>query len=306
MILSSFTSVVRSGFRNIRQSEANLINSGKLLINSQIGLNSTDIKDYEFKIFSQWGEDGIIQYLVRNLAIFEESFIEFGVEDFFESNCRFLMMNNFWRGFIIDGSKTNINKLESSYYYFRYDLQAVDRFITKDNICSILNSSGFSKNLGIISIDIDGIDYFVFESLVEWRPSIYIFEYNSLFGKDAPVSVPYDPKFYRTDKHWSNVYWGASLAAFDGLAQERGYSLVGVNSAGSNAFYVRNDLLNDKVKATTIDDCYRPMCFRESRDQSGKLTFKAGRDKIDLVRDMPLTNVRTGEELRVADVAEPY
>ncbi len=302
-MLAMLQQLIRTTVRTGRQSETLIMLNAAQLIAMQKSNPSTCINDYEFKAFSQWGEDGIIQYLINNLDIKHRSFIEFGVEDFFESNCRFLMINDFWSGFVIDGSQGNIDKIKASYYIFKHPLQTKCSFITKDNICSLLEESGFPKDLGILSVDIDGIDYFVFESLEAWKPAIYIFEYNSLFGKDLPLSVPYDAGFQRTQKHYSNIYWGASLAAFDQLAVKRGYSIVGVNKAGSNAFYVRNDLLNDRVKATTVDECYRPMSFRESRDQNGKLTFLDGQAKVDLVKDLPLVNVVTGEKLTVGDIA---
>jgi hypothetical protein len=302
MAIGSFSAHLRSGIRSIRQTETILMNSGRLLINSQISLESTDLSDYEFKIFSQWGEDGILQYLTRNLEIDENSFIEFGVEDFFESNCRFLMMKDHWKGFVIDGSRKNIDAICSSYYFFQYQLETCESFITRENIGELLERSGFSKNVGIISVDIDGVDYHIFESLAEWNPAIFIFEYNSVFGKESAVTVPYDPQFVRRQKHWSNQYWGASLAAFDYLARLRGYSIVGVNSAGSNAFFVRNDLLNDRVKATSVAECFRPMSFRDSRDKAGNLTYKSGLEQRALIAHLPLVDVKTGSTLLVADL----
>ncbi len=304
MVIAKIKSYLQAGVRSMRQTEAVLINNGRMLINSQFALTSNDIVDYEFKIFSQWGEDGIIQYLVRNLEIENKTFIEFGIEDFFESNCRFLMMKDFWSGFVIDGSDRNIAKLHSSYYFFQYELATCCSFITKENINDLLAKSKFDKNVGIISVDIDGVDYHIFEAMAEWRPAIYIFEYNSNFGKTAPIAVPYDPAFVRQEKHYSNQYWGASLAAFDHLAKQRGYSIVGVNGAGSNAFYVRNDLLNDRVKATSVDACFRNMSFRDSRDRDGNLTF-AGKDRRRaMMADMPVVNVVTSEILKVSDIAD--
>jgi hypothetical protein len=302
MAIGTIKTHLQSGVRAMRQAETALINDGRVLINSQIPLKSTNITDYEFKIFSQWGEDGIIQYLVRNLEIESKTFIEFGIEDFFESNCRFLMMKDFWSGFVIDGSEQNIQKLQSSYYFFQYNLETCRAFIDKDNINSLLSRSNFGKRPGIISIDIDGVDFHVFEAMADWMPAIYIFEYNSNFGKVAPVTVPYDPSFIRREKHYSNQYWGASLPAFDYVAKQRGYSIVGVNGAGSNAFYVRNDLLNDRVKATDVETCFREMCFRDSRDKDGKLTFADAAKRRALMADMPLVNAATGETLHVKDL----
>ena len=106
--------------------EAELLATGRLLSNQQYNLEFKNIKDYEFKIFSQFGDDGIIQYLIKNLDIKNKTFIEFGVEDYMESNTRFLMMNDNWSGFIIDGSKDSINSIKNTNWYWKYDLCCLD------------------------------------------------------------------------------------------------------------------------------------------------------------------------------------
>lgn len=190
-----------------RQLDEIKINQGRILSELHSRKQSASLSDYEFKVFSQWGEDGIIQFLISNLNVRNKTFIEFGVEDFFESNCRFLMMKDNWSGFVIDGSVKNIERLKSSYFYWRYNLLGVASFITRENIAHLLESSGFDKNPGILSIDIDGVDYHVLAELQSWKPSILIVEYNTVFGFNRPVTVPYDANFHRTHKHFSNLYF---------------------------------------------------------------------------------------------------
>src|SRR5579863_5061880 len=108
------------------------INQGIILSTLNESRRTTNLKDYEFKVFSQWGEDGIIQHLTRIVPIKNKTFIEFGVEDFIESNCRFLLMRNNWKGFVIDSSRINIHRLKSSNLYWKYHIDAVDAFITKE------------------------------------------------------------------------------------------------------------------------------------------------------------------------------
>ena len=285
-----------------RTSETVLINQGRILASLNSDRRYGQLSDYEFKVFSQFGEDGIIQHLTQNLAIESKTFIEFGVENFQESNCRFLMMKDLWRGFVIDGSTKNINSLKSSYFYWQYQIQAECGFIDKDSIHSILQRSDFGKSPGILSVDIDGVDYHILKELDQWTPSILIVEYNSLFGSQLSVTVPYAPDFVRSERHYSNQYWGASLPAFSDLAAERGMSLVGVTSTGQNAFFVRNELLNDVVRKVTVEDCFRKMCFRDGRDKKGKLTFAGVAESRDLIGDLPLTNTRDGSELRVNEL----
>lgn len=271
------------------------INQGLILSEMNRNKLSNNIKDYEFKVFSQWGEDGIIQHLLDILDIKNKTFIEFGVEDFFESNCRFLLMNNNWSGLVIDGSKDNIEILKNSYFYWKYDLKAIAGFITKYNINEILNDSGFDQDIGILSIDLDGNDYYVLELINFYKPRILICEYNSVYGALRSISIPYQDDFERTQKHYSNLYFGASLGAMTYLANKKGYSLVGTNSASNNAFYVRNDLLNDKLEVLSAEQAFVPSKIREGRDAHGALTYVAGDDRINVIQGMPVLNVITNE-----------
>ena len=267
------------------------INQGIILSAINENKSTKNLKDYEFKVFSQWGEDGIIQHLTKSLEIKNKTFIEFGVEDFMESNCRFLLMKDDWKGFVIDGEKSNIQKLKNSYFYWRHHLEAVDKFITKENINEILEKSGFDNDLGILSVDLDGNDFFILEEIKNFNPRILICEYNSVFGARRKISIPYQADFYRTNTHHSNLYWGASLAAMTYLADKKGYSLVGTNTASCNAFYVRNDLLNDKVEVLSVDAAYSPSNYRESRDADGNLTFITGDKRLDVIKGLPVYEV---------------
>jgi hypothetical protein len=266
--------------------------TGLARLNESIG--STRLKDHEFKVFSQWGEDGIIQYLTRAIDIAHPTFIEFGVEDFREANCRFLLMKDNWRGFVIDGSEVNISRLRDSYFYWKFQIDAVDAFITRENINDLLARSGFDQDLGILSIDLDGIDYHVLESINTFRPRILICEYNAVFGPSRKISVPYDPGFQRTAHHYSNLYFGASLSALAYLANRKGYTLVGTGSSGGNAFFVRDDLLNERLEPLTPLEAYAPSSVRESRDQQGHLSFVGGDARLELIRGLPVLNVETG------------
>jgi hypothetical protein len=179
------------------------INQGLILSKLNEGQNSTNLADYEFKVFSQWGEDGIIQYLSKAIELNYKTFIEFGVEDFTEANCRFLLMKDNWSGFVIDGSPSNITRIKKSYFYWRHHLLAVNAFITRDNINDLLAKSGFDEDLGILSIDLDGNDYFILEAVNAVRPRILICEYNAVFGPARKISIPYSPDFSRTRQHYS-------------------------------------------------------------------------------------------------------
>lgn len=254
-------------------------------------IDSKNIKENEFRVFSQWGEDGIIQFLIRNVNIPSKIFVEFGVENYTESNTRFLLVNNNWSGLVIDGSLENINYIKKDPIYWQHNLKAVASFIDKSNINKIISENGIKGEIGILSVDIDGNDYWVWQSIDVINPAIVITEYNFRFGKEKAVTTPYDPNFVRTQAHYSTIYYGASLKALYLLAQKKGYAFVGCNTAGNNAFFVRRDLKPDCIKELTLEEGYVTGYFRESRDREGNLQFLPHQEEERLIASLPLIEV---------------
>jgi hypothetical protein len=295
-IFRKITEILYFEMRRIEYSERILINQGRILTNQQTN-EPTDqrieIKDKEFSIFSQFGEDGIIQCLVNSIEVENKTFIEFGVEDFSESNCRFLMMKDNWRGFVIDGSERNISRLVKSYYYWKYDLQAICAFVDKDNIEDLLDRSGFNHDLGILSIDLDGVDYFILSSIARFKPRILICEFNPIFGPTRKVTVPYDKRFQRFKHHYSGLYWGASLSALNDVATSLGYELVGTNSTGHNAFFIRNDLIRPPFHRIDPEQAFDFPTYRDSRDTQGNLSFIDFSERQKLIQGLPVLNTET-------------
>jgi hypothetical protein len=261
------------------------------------------LADAEFKVFSQFGDDGIIQYLVQQTGIpaDRQTFVEFGVQDYQESNTRFLLVNDNWRGLILDGSQTNMDKVIQGGDYWRHDLTAVAAFIDRDNVNALFSSHGFSGEIGLLSIDIDGNDYWVWERIEIVSPIVVVAEYNSTFGARHAVTVPYDPVFERNRAHYSNLYWGASLKALCLLAQRKGYAFVGSNSAGNNAYFVRLDKLG-RIKPISVEEGYVDAKFRESRNANGDLTYLRGSARLQEISDMGVFDIERAAVIRIADL----
>jgi hypothetical protein len=262
-----------------------------------------NIRDAEFKVFSQFGDDGIIQYLLHHVDIKSQLFIEFGVENYLESNTRFLLLNNNWKGLIIDGSTSNIDYVKNTDIYWKYDLTAVAAFIDVDNINTIFRDNGFGGEIGILSIDIDGNDYWVWEAIDTISPVVVIIEYNSHFGDKYAIVTPYDSKFVRSQAHYSNLYWGASLKALCILGQRKGYAFVGCNTAGNNAYFVRTDSMNT-VRGLSFQEGYVESRFRDSRDSQGRLTYISGADRIEVIKDMSVYDVERGMMVRIRELLD--
>lgn len=228
-----------------------------------------------FKVFSQWDEDGKITWLINKLEITERTFVEFGVQDYTESNTRYLLMAKGWKGLVIDSSTKNCEKIRKSHYFWRTNLAVSQSFVTAENINSLINSSNYSGPIGLLSIDIDGMDYYVWEALTEVEPAIVICEFNPRFSDDPlrKIVVPYAADFDRAKAHYSNQYFGASLGALVDLASRKGYEFVGLNSGHNNAFFVRIELCKEYgLERQSV--CATELKFCDSRDFKGKLTDK--------------------------------
>ena len=159
----------------------------------------------------------------------------------------------------------------------------------------IIAENGIKGEIGILSIDIDGNDYWVWEAIDVVSPAIVIIEYNSRFGKDKAVTIPYNPSFVRSKAHYSMLYAGASLKALYDLGKAKGYSFVGSNSAGNNAFFVRSDLKPSNIKELTLEQGYVASQFRESRDQEGNLSYLSWDEANKILCSLPLVDIESNK-----------
>ena len=274
--------------------KSKILAAKSLINNFKYSDKDFNLSDIEFSVFSQWGDDGIIQYLIHKLEITNKTFIEFGVGNYLEANTRFLLINNNWKGLIFDGSEKNINFVKNDSIYWKYNLTAKHLFITRENINQEIKNCGFEGEIGILHIDIDGNDYWIWEEINVVNPEIVIMEYNSVFGNKASISVPYDKNFYVTNAHYSNLFFGASLKAMCFLAEKKNYSFVGSNTNGNNAYFVRNDRLKS-VKKITADQGYYEINARQNRNEKGELTFISDHEMIKSCKDLNVINVETNE-----------
>lgn len=282
------------GIKEVKKiEEKNLFLNAKIFTNAVCSKKLISLEQVEFQVYSQFGEDGIIQWLIHNVDIDKKIFVEFGVEDYSEANTRFLLMNNNWSGLVIDSNAANMERLRNWECMWKYDLSVVTDFITKDNINSIITNAGFVGDIGILSIDLDGNDYWILEAINCVSPRILICEYNNIYGSEKKVTVPYDPIFIRTEKHYSNLYWGASISAYQGWAIRNGYYYMGSNLAGNNAFFVRQDCIQvDRIPRDA--NLFVESKYRESRNKKGELNYLSGDERLKCIKEMPLYDLETG------------
>lgn len=208
--------------------------------------------------------------LGRLSAHSEKTFVEFGFHPT-EFNCSLLARTPGWRGLLIDGDK---DQVEDARHLLPHSVEVVQRFVDLDNIN--LAARHFRK-IGVLSIDVDGNDYWFLEALITAEPDVISVEYNSTLGLD-PISVPYDPAFDRHMKHPRGWYHGASLTALAKLSARFGYGLAAVSANGCNAFFTRDGALDPK-------EAWRPNSFRE------KHSTVSHERQWDAVRHLPFITV---------------
>jgi len=193
-----------------------------------------------FRLRSQNGEDGITLRLVREAGAPLGLFVELGSGDN-GGNTGFLAEELGWRGLMVDGAAEKLSILGGTVSPER--VAVVQAWITADSVNDLVSSNGFTGDIDVLSIDVDGNDYWLWKNLVAVSPRLVIIEYNSMFGAERAVVVPYDPEFRRrTIEGAKGTYYGASLRAQTLLAESRGYRLVAVEARGANAYFMRNDI----------------------------------------------------------------
>ena len=295
-LLSLFNSRLRRFFENINAFNTSLT-ARQLLLQAQLIAHEnrkktyiTNLKDIEFKAFSQWGEDGIIDWLISRLPFVEHSFIEFGVSDYRESNTRLLLELRNWKGLIIDGAEKNISTIKNQDTYWRHDLTAKQSFITTENINQTISDAGFSGNVGLLSIDIDGNDYWVWDAINIINPAIVICEFNTALGDVYPLTIPYKENFQRSEAHHSLLYFGASVQALILLGKRKGYTCIGSTSSGCNVFFIRNDLAKN-ITAVLEKISIFPCKAREARDKNSNMLYIDGIEGNDIISHMPVIEI---------------
>lgn len=205
------------------------------------------IHDWEVSIWSQNGEDGILLNLFSRIGATSRRFLEFGCGTGLECNSANLALGFGWSGLLLDANPTHVTKARTFFDDHlgphRERVSVRCGFVTPDNINELIeNASSAQGDLDLLSIDVDSIDYWIWEAVADrFRPRLVVCEYNASFGPERSVTVSSRDGFDPFDLHPSGFYHGVSLSALHGLAHARDYQLIGCDSAGVNAFFVRRD-----------------------------------------------------------------
>ena len=261
-------------------------------------LQVKDLNELDYKVYSQSGEDGIIDYLLYMLNIKKPKFIEIGVGNYYESNTRFLFERSSCKGLVIDIIKDFEKEVGKNVNLWKGDLKIVEKEINSENILSTLKEKGFYESIDLFSIDIDGVDYWVLNELPNEFSKIIVAEYNSYFGDKLMVSVPNIKGFQRKKYHYSHLCFGSSIRALTNLLDRKGYVFLGSNLLRTNAFFVLKKFKN-KINLDFPDlnhlGQHVDSHVRESRDKKGELNFLAGKDRIKEIENSEVIDLSNSE-----------
>lgn len=190
---------------------------------------------FELRAFSQNGEDGVLLELLRRAGEGSRTFVEFGAGDGRENSTLFLADVLGWAGLYIEGDAARAARLQAKYADTAIEVKC--EIVTPDTIDDIFESAGVPAEPDVLSIDVDGPDYWIWSGLRRHRPRILLIEYNASLGTGSALVQPRD----RQDDFDRTAYGGASITALRSLGARKGYRLVHTEMTGNNAFFVRDD-----------------------------------------------------------------
>ena len=254
----------------------------------------SDLNEIEVKIFSQNGEDGIIDYLINKLKLNTKNFVEIGVGNYRESNTRFLYNKYHPKGLVVDFIDDMEKKVKPFVNLWKGDLRICNKQINSENILDTLNQS-CDYEIDIFSIDIDSIDYWIIEKLNKRISKVFVAEYNPVFGSEIEVTVPNISGFERNKYHYSNLCYGMSLRALINLMDKKGYYFIGTNLQKINAFFILKDFKKEEffknIEIKSLDN-YTNSNIRDSRDENYKLSYLSGDKKIKEIEECNVINLK--------------
>lgn len=225
--------------------------------------------DAGFRVYSQNDEDGFLLYIFSLVGLTNKRVVEICAGNGFESNTANLIINHHCIGLLFDGDHNNVSRAKK---FYETNLNTkywpptiVHAWITAENINTLISQHGFNGQVDLLSIDIDGVDYWIWKAITTISPRVVVVEFNHLAGPYRSISIPYNSNFKAHFTKYGSDYAGASLQAFVALAKRKGYRLIGTNTICTNAFFLRND-----IQAPLLNEIQPAQCFTHPRATFGR------------------------------------
>jgi hypothetical protein len=253
------------------------------------------LSDASFRVFSQFGEDGILDFLCDTLKIIRPKVLELGAGNFNECNSRALAEYRGAEVVAVDARKDLISSIKKLDLYWKNHIFPLETWITPESIKGI-------QDFAHISIDLDGNDYWVAQAMDLTNIKIIVVEYNPLFGHKKAISIKRNDNFDRTKAHFSWDYFGASLRAYIHLFEKSGFCFVGTNLQCFNAFFIRLseiDNLNFKVEKDLSKFINGGM--RDGRNLDSRLSYKSYFERVRDIENLPVVDVVTEKEIFIGE-----
>jgi hypothetical protein len=217
-----------------------------------------------FRAFSQFEEDGLLLFIFAAIGMTHKTFVEIGSDDGINSNCANLALNFGWHGLFLDGNQTAIERGRCFYSKYPHQWGSKPVFtcakVQCENINQLIEQAGLVGEIGLLSVDVDGNDYWLWNALEVVQPQVVVIETHVEFGM-RNIVVPYDKDYFFPGKH--PVYHGASPEAMVNLARKKGYRLVGANDLGFNFIFVRNGLVENILPEVTVESVLTHFSLQE-------------------------------------------
>src|SRR5450755_419181 len=244
--------------------------------------------DVGFRAYSQNDEDGVLLFIFALIGTTNKKVVEVCAGTCVECNAANLIINHYWRGILFDGNAANIEFGRRYYAEHPNTLVRppvfVHAWITPENINELITSNGFAGEVDLLSLDMDGMDYWILKAIECIQPRVIVLEHNSPWGAARAVTVPYQRDFVAQFVDGAPEYCGASLPAFVKLLRGRGYRLVGLETFGINAFFLRNDVGPDILPERTVESCFvfDPPTAAQQTTYEATLKRLEGRDYVEV------------------------
>ncbi len=237
-----------------------------------------DFRDAGFRKYSEFEEDGILLYIFALIPPINRTCVEICAGNGRECNTANLIINHGWWGHLFDGNEQNV-KAGTEFFRrnkdtFLHPPRFTHAWITAENVNDLIEQSGVSGPVDLLSLDIDGMDYWVWKALSVIEPQVVVCETHNPIPPDKALTVPYDPDFVFESEH----YRGASLAAMCNLSREKGYRLIGTHRFGFNAFFMKDGVGEEFFPAvepaSCVNDPYSKLARKERWPQARKFKWE--------------------------------
>jgi hypothetical protein len=274
--------------------------SRAVLTRDTAALDPQNPETWEFSGFSQHGEDGVIDFLIKQLNNKNEFFVEIGAADGTQNCTAWLAYVRQYCGLMIEGNAVVVAKAKMALQDLNWGVRFISSFVDQDNVKHLLKQCPY-HDPDVFSLDIDGIDYYIAKAIFAggFRPKIFIVEYNSAFGPDHAVTVPYRQTFSRFHEHPSGLYYGVSIAAWRRLFKEQGYEFISTEKSGTNAFFIdpaafpagfarRLQRVDFRMNYSDQNAATNPAPDEKGEMRVRRLDWKT---QYEMIKDMPMVHV---------------